>query len=96
MEMTVSLKKIMEMAAEFADPSDKPMLESIAGMLGNEATGRDHVRIVCKPFPMASAPASKLRKASSARSAWLPCRRKWKPPALDKVFSRNFCRTSAG
>ena len=50
-EMTVSLKQIMKMAAEFADSSDKPTLESIAGMLNNEATGRDHVRIVAQAIP---------------------------------------------
>ena len=37
MEMTISLKQIMEMAAAFADESDKPLLQSIAAMLGNEA-----------------------------------------------------------
>ena len=50
-EMTVSLKKIMEMAAEYADPGEKPMLESIAGMLNSEATGRDHLRVVAQAIP---------------------------------------------
>ncbi len=51
MEMTVSLKKIMEMAVEFADPSDKPTVEAIAAMLSSEAAGRDHVRIVAQTVP---------------------------------------------
>ena len=48
MELAVSLQQIMEMAAAFADGDEKPMLESIAGMLANETAGRDHVRIVSK------------------------------------------------
>ncbi len=51
MEMTISLKQIMETAAAFADESEKPMLQSIAAMLGNEAVGRDHVRIVSQTIP---------------------------------------------
>jgi len=51
MEMTISLKQIMETAAAFADESEKPMLQSIAAMLGNEAVGRDHVRIVTQTIP---------------------------------------------
>lgn len=51
MQMTVSLKLIMETAAEFADPEDKATLESIANMLSNEAAGLDHVRVVVETVP---------------------------------------------
>lgn len=51
MEMTFSLKQIMEMAAAMAQDNDKPMLQSIAAMLANEAAGRDHVRIVMQTVP---------------------------------------------
>ncbi len=51
MEMTVSLKQIMEMVAAFADEGDQEMLQSIAAMLGNEAVGRDHVRFVTQTVP---------------------------------------------
>jgi hypothetical protein len=51
MEMTFALKQIMEMAATVAQESEKPMLQSIAAMLANEASGRDHVRIVMQTIP---------------------------------------------
>lgn len=51
MEVAFSLKQIMDMAASVAKDSNKAMLQSIAAMLANEATGRDHVRIVMKTIP---------------------------------------------
>ena len=51
MEMTFALKQIMEMAASIAKDNEKPMLQSIAAMLANEAAGRDHVRIVMQAIP---------------------------------------------
>jgi Mor family transcriptional regulator len=51
MEMTFALKQIMEMAASIAKDNEKPMLQSIAAMLANEAAGRDHVRIVMQVIP---------------------------------------------
>ncbi len=51
MEMTFALKQIIEMAASIAEDNEKPMLQSIAAMLANEAAGRDHVRIVMQAIP---------------------------------------------
>lgn len=51
MEMTVSLKQIMQMVAAYADEDDKQVAETITNMLDNEAVGRDHVRIVMQTIP---------------------------------------------
>jgi hypothetical protein len=51
MEMTFALKQIMDMAASVAQDNSKPMLQSIATMLADEAAGRDHVRIVMQAIP---------------------------------------------
>ncbi len=51
MEMTLSLKKIMDVAVAFADEEDQDNLRMIADMLGQDATGRDHVRMVVQPIP---------------------------------------------
>ncbi|NOY43058.1 MAG: hypothetical protein GXP26_14640 [Planctomycetes bacterium] len=50
MEMTFSLNQIMAVAAAFAEDEEKPMLESVADMLSNEANARDHVRVVVQPI----------------------------------------------
>jgi len=49
-EMIVSLGQIMNVAKTFADEDDKPQIEMIAEMLADEASGRDHVRIVGQPI----------------------------------------------
>lgn len=51
MEMTFALAQIMDTIAAFADDAEKAQIEMIAGMLTNEANGRDHVRIVVQPVP---------------------------------------------
>lgn len=51
MEVTVSLEKIMEMAASVAEGQQKPMLQMIASALATESAGRDHVRIVSEVIP---------------------------------------------
>ena len=51
MEMTFALAQIMDTIAAFADNEEKAQIEMIAGMLTNEANGRDHVRIVVQPVP---------------------------------------------
>jgi hypothetical protein len=51
MEVTFSLKQIMDMAASIAQDSQKPMIQSVAAMLASEAAGRDHVRIVMQTVP---------------------------------------------
>lgn len=50
MEMSFSLRQIMETVAAFADEDDKAQVEMIANMLSNEANGSDHVRIVVQPI----------------------------------------------
>jgi hypothetical protein len=49
MEMTVALGQIMNAAKELADEDEKPQIEMVADMLANEASGRDHVRMVAQP-----------------------------------------------
>jgi hypothetical protein len=50
MEMTVALGQIMKAAQGLADEDDKPQIEMIAGMLENEAKGRDHIRMLSQPI----------------------------------------------
>lgn len=49
MEVTVALGQIMNAAKELADEEEKPQIEMVADMLANEASGRDHVRMVAQP-----------------------------------------------
>ncbi|MEM8946289.1 MAG: hypothetical protein AAGD11_14035 [Planctomycetota bacterium] len=53
MEMTFSLSQIMTAVAGLMDDEEnnKPMIEMMANMLGNEAKGRDHVRMVVQIIP---------------------------------------------
>jgi len=51
MEMTFALSQIMETAAGFADGDERATIERISEMLSDEASGRDHVRIVVQPIP---------------------------------------------
>lgn len=51
MEMSFALKPILEVAAATAPDSQQPIFQSIAAMLANEASGRDHVRIVMQTIP---------------------------------------------
>ncbi len=51
MEMTFSLGQIMEFAAAVADEDAQPLIETISSMLADEASGRDHVKILATPIP---------------------------------------------
>ncbi|HEX5472449.1 MAG TPA: hypothetical protein VFW73_11210 [Lacipirellulaceae bacterium] len=50
-ELSVSLRPIMEFAANAEQGHDKPMLEAMANTLKNEAAGHDHVRMVGHLIP---------------------------------------------
>ncbi len=51
MEMSFALAQIMEAVEGFVDEDERAPIEMINNMLGNEANGRDHVRIVVQPIP---------------------------------------------
>lgn len=51
MEMSFALSQIMAAVEGFVDEDDRAPIEMINNMLGNEANGRDHVRIVVQPIP---------------------------------------------
>jgi len=44
-EFSASLGQILQFAAANAKPDDRPLIQSVADMLKNDAQGRDHVRI---------------------------------------------------